>query len=183
VRIVKLVGDGTPVEFASAVNAVGCAIEIQRQLREHYASVSAVDPIRFRIGINVGNIIIEGDDILGDGVNVAARIEGVPNLAAFRSPRTHDDKFRARSRPSRRAADGETLELFISCESSYPLVFVKWGYESRRNGWYLEVPSVTGQTIIDKAGAISSAAAAKSGRRLVGRRRAAGRRANNGDGP
>ena len=77
-RIVKLMGDGALVEFASAVDAVTCAIEIQRQLRDkHDAGGSEVDPIRFRIGINVGDIIIEGDDILGDGVNIAARIEGV----------------------------------------------------------------------------------------------------------
>jgi adenylate cyclase len=75
-RIFKLMGDGALVEFASVLNAVSCAIEIQRQLRERHASGES-DPIRFRIGINVGDIIIEGDDILGDGVNIAARIEGI----------------------------------------------------------------------------------------------------------
>ena len=75
-RIVKLMGDGALVEFASAVDAVTCAIEIQRQLRERDAG-SEAKPIQFRIGINVGDIIIEGEDILGDGVNIAARIEGV----------------------------------------------------------------------------------------------------------
>ena len=63
-RIVKLMGDGALVEFASAVDAVTCAIEIQRQLREHDVGGSVANPIRFRIGINVGDIIIEGDDIL-----------------------------------------------------------------------------------------------------------------------
>jgi adenylate cyclase len=76
-RIVKLMGDGALVEFASAVDAVTCAIEIQRQLREHDAGRTVADRIRFRIGINVGDIIIEGDDILGDGVNIAARIESI----------------------------------------------------------------------------------------------------------
>jgi TolB-like protein/class 3 adenylate cyclase/Flp pilus assembly protein TadD len=76
-RIVKLMGDGALVEFASAVDAVACAIEIQKQLRDHDAASTEGDPIRFRIGINVGDIIIEGDDILGDGVNIAARIEGI----------------------------------------------------------------------------------------------------------
>jgi adenylate cyclase len=74
-RIVKLMGDGALVEFASAVDAVTCAIEIQRQLQERAGDEA--DPIQFRIGINVGDIIIEGDDILGDGVNIAARIEGI----------------------------------------------------------------------------------------------------------
>ena len=76
-RIVKLMGDGALVEFASAVDAVTCAIEIQRQLREQDAGSTKSIPIQFRIGINVGDIIIEGEDILGDGVNIAARIEGI----------------------------------------------------------------------------------------------------------
>ena len=76
-RIVKLIGDGALVEFGSAVDAVACAVEIQRQVREHDAGGSEANPIRFRIGINVGDIIIEGDDIYGDGVNIAARLEGV----------------------------------------------------------------------------------------------------------
>ena len=76
-RIVKLMGDGALVEFASVVDAVTCAIEIQRQVRERVAGGVEADPIQFRIGINVGDIIIEGDDIHGDGVNIAARIEGV----------------------------------------------------------------------------------------------------------
>ena len=76
-RIVKLIGDGTLVEFASAVDAVACAIEIQRRMREHVAGSSEANPIQFRIGINVGDIVIEAGDIFGDGVNIAARIEGI----------------------------------------------------------------------------------------------------------
>jgi adenylate cyclase len=76
-RIVKLMGDGALVEFASAVNAVTCAIEIQRLVGDHDAGDYQVDPILLRIGINVGDIIIEGEDIYGDGVNIAARLEGI----------------------------------------------------------------------------------------------------------
>jgi adenylate cyclase len=76
-RIVKLMGDGALVKFASAVDAVACAIEIQRQVRERVAGGAEANPIQFRIGINVGDIIIEGDDIHGDGLNIAARIEGI----------------------------------------------------------------------------------------------------------
>jgi adenylate cyclase len=76
-RIVKLIGDGSLVEFASAVEAVTCAIEIQRLLRERLAARSEENPIQFRIGINVGDVIIEGEDLYGDGVNIAARLEGI----------------------------------------------------------------------------------------------------------
>jgi len=76
-RIVKLMGDGALVEFASAVNAVDCAVEIQRRLQEGPAQSAAAEPIRLRIGIHIGDVIIEGEDIFGDGVNIAARLEGV----------------------------------------------------------------------------------------------------------
>jgi len=73
-RIVKTTGDGILVEFASAVAAVTCAISVQSKMAKR--NQGAVVKINFRIGINVGDIIIDGDDILGDGVNVAARVEG-----------------------------------------------------------------------------------------------------------
>jgi adenylate cyclase len=74
-RIVKTTGDGALVEFASAVDAVRCAMEIQRSMTESNADVSEDRRIEFRIGINVGDIIIDEGDIYGDGVNIAARIE------------------------------------------------------------------------------------------------------------
>ena len=76
-RTVKLMGDGALVEFASAVDAVECAVVIQRAMAELNAGYPNDRRIVFRIGINVGDIIIEGDDIHGDGVNVAARLEGI----------------------------------------------------------------------------------------------------------
>ena len=76
-RIFKLMGDGALVEFASAVDAVTCAIEVQKLVREHNIRDPEGDRIEFRIGINVGDIIVEGDDIYGDGVNVAARIQAL----------------------------------------------------------------------------------------------------------
>lgn len=76
-RIVKTTGDGMLVEFASAVDAARCAIEIQRQMADRYGDVSPELRIEFRIGIHVGDIIIDDDDIFGDGVNIAARLEGI----------------------------------------------------------------------------------------------------------
>jgi len=72
-RIVKTTGDGMLVEFASVVDGVSCAVAVQGKMAD--GTRSAKPKITFRIGINVGDIIIDGDDIFGDGVNVAARIE------------------------------------------------------------------------------------------------------------
>ena len=74
-RVVDMVGDNLLAEFPSAVDAVQCAIEIQRQLAVQNGTLQAERQMRFRIGINVGDLIIDGDRIVGDGVNVAARIE------------------------------------------------------------------------------------------------------------
>jgi adenylate cyclase len=76
-RIVKLMGDGALVEFASVVDAVECAVRIQRDMVERTAGIPESKRITFRIGINLGDVIIDGDDIYGDGVNVAARLEGL----------------------------------------------------------------------------------------------------------
>jgi adenylate cyclase len=76
-RIVKTMGDGVLVEFPSAVAAVENALSIQRAMAEHEASRPEDRRIQFRVGINLGDVIIEGDDIHGDGVNVAARLEGL----------------------------------------------------------------------------------------------------------
>src|ERR1700723_1681755 len=76
-RIVKTTGDGMLVEFASAVDAARCAVEIQRAMIQRNADVPPELRIEFRIGIHVGDIIIDDNDIFGDGVNIAARLEGI----------------------------------------------------------------------------------------------------------
>jgi len=76
-RIVKTTGDGMLAEFASVVDALRCAIEIQRGMLGRNADAPQERRIEFRVGINVGDIIIDGGDIYGDGVNVAARLEGL----------------------------------------------------------------------------------------------------------
>ena len=76
-RIVKTTGDGLLVEFASVVDTLRCAVEIQATVAESNAPLPADKRIQFRIGINVGDIVVEEDDIFGDGVNVAARLEGM----------------------------------------------------------------------------------------------------------
>src|SRR5438552_16096672 len=76
-RIVKTTGDGLLIEFASIVDAVRCAVVMQQGMESRNANIDEGHRIRFRIGINVGDVIVEGDDIFGDGVNVAARLEAL----------------------------------------------------------------------------------------------------------
>ena len=91
-RIVKLMGDGMLAEFQSVVNALACAVEVQRGMRDRNAGISQDQRIEFRIGVNLGDVIVEGDDIYGDGVNVAARVESIASpggIAVSQSVRDH----------------------------------------------------------------------------------------------
>jgi adenylate cyclase len=91
-RLIKLMGDGALVEFASVVDAVQCAAEIQQAMAERNRAAPDVESIAFRIGINSGDIIVEGDDIYGDGVNVAARLEGLAEPGGVCiSAKVHDE--------------------------------------------------------------------------------------------
>jgi len=90
-RIVKTTGDGMLVEFASVVDAVRCAIAVQQAMPEHNIGVAADNRIELRIGINLGDVIVEGDDLYGDGVNIAARIEALADAGGvFVSNTVHD---------------------------------------------------------------------------------------------
>src|SRR6267378_1570495 len=81
-RIVKLTGDGMLIEFPSVVSAVACAVDIQSAMRTRNATEPAA-PIEFRIGVNLGDIIVEDGDIFGDGVNVAARLESIAPIGGI----------------------------------------------------------------------------------------------------
>ena len=76
-RIVKTTGDGILIEFASVVEAVACAVAVQREMAQHNVSIPQDQRIEFRVGINSGDVLVEGDDIHGDGVNIAARLEAL----------------------------------------------------------------------------------------------------------
>jgi class 3 adenylate cyclase/pimeloyl-ACP methyl ester carboxylesterase len=93
-RIVKTTGDGMLVEFASVVDAVSCAVKIQRNMFRRNAGIPEHKQIVFRIGINVGDIIIDGDDIFGDGVNIAARLETLCEPGGVCISRTANDQIR-----------------------------------------------------------------------------------------
>jgi TolB-like protein/class 3 adenylate cyclase len=90
-RIVKTTGDGLLVEFASVVDAVRCAVAVQQAMPDRETGVGAENRIELRIGINLGDVIVEGDDLYGDGVNIAARIEALADAGGvFVSNTVHD---------------------------------------------------------------------------------------------
>jgi TolB-like protein len=97
-RLVKTTGDGVLLEFHSVVDAVECAVSVQTVTDQRNEGIPQDRRMQFRIGINLGDILIEGDDILGDGVNIAARLEGIaePGGICVSSPLTK--KYVARSR-------------------------------------------------------------------------------------
>jgi adenylate cyclase len=85
-RIVKTTGDGLLLEFASVVDAVRCAVEVQLAMPERNTGVEGDNRIELRIGINLGDVIVEGDDLYGEGVNIAARIEALADAVGCSSP-------------------------------------------------------------------------------------------------
>src|ERR1700674_5801162 len=95
-RIVKTTGDGMLAEFASVVDAMRCAAEIQRSMIDRDGQMPDERRIRFRIGINLGDVIAEGDDIFGDGVNVAARLEALAETGGICVSGTVHDQIRDR---------------------------------------------------------------------------------------
>jgi TolB-like protein len=76
-RVVKTMGDGILIEFPSAVDAVRCAIDVQRGMVQRNSGLTPEQRIEFRVGIHVGDVVVDGSDLLGDGVNIAARLEGI----------------------------------------------------------------------------------------------------------
>ncbi len=95
-RMVKLMGDGALVEFASAVDAVACAVDIQAEMAARNAGLPEDRRILFRIGINVGDVIVDGDDLYGDGVNVASRVEALAEPGGICISRSVRDQVRDR---------------------------------------------------------------------------------------
>ena len=93
-RVVKTTGDGMLVEFVSVVDAVRCAVEIQRGMLERNADLAIENRIQFRVGINVGDIISDDNDIYGDGVNVAARLEALAEPGGICVSRNVHDQVR-----------------------------------------------------------------------------------------
>ena len=129
-RIVKTTGDGALVEFASVVDAVSCAVEIQHAMGERNEHVAHDRRLELRIGINIGDIIIDAGDIFGDGVNVAARLEALAEPGGICVSRVVRDQIGGRLNVTfidlgerqlkniSRAGPGFRVELAVSCPLS-----------------------------------------------------------------
>jgi adenylate cyclase len=130
-RIVKRRGDGAVVEFRSVVDAVNCAIEVQRAMVERNAEVAPDKSIEFRIGIHLGDLVEEADgDLMRDSVNIAARLEGVAKPGAISPP----------NKPTGRLRRGSIFKSAISATrnsrtspSRCASIRCKWDYSLRRN--------------------------------------------------
>src|SRR5215469_14696796 len=93
-RVVKNTGDGVLAEFPSVVDAVRCGAELQRAMIDREVGIAEDRRIRFRVGINLGDVIVEADDIFGDGVNVAARLEALAESGGICISRMVRDQIR-----------------------------------------------------------------------------------------
>ena len=124
-RIFKTTGDGILVEFASAVDAVRCAMEVQRAMIERNAEFPEDRRIEFRIGINVGDIIIDEGDIYGDGVNIAARVETLAVPAQFVFQRMPTSRSRASSRSTSATWESSALKTSLSLCAPIPSGLMK----------------------------------------------------------
>ena len=93
-RLVKTTGDGLLVEFGSVVDAVRCAVAVQQGVAARNAGIAPDRRLVFRIGVNLGDVIVDGDDLYGDGVNVAARIENLAEPGAVLISRSARDQVR-----------------------------------------------------------------------------------------
>ena len=118
-RIVKNTGDGMLVEFGSIVDAVRCAAEIQQAMKDCNADIPEDKRISFRMGINLGDVIVEPDDIFGDGVNIAARLEALAEPGGICISRTvHDHIGERLPYSSRTSVSKGSRTLVVRCTST-----------------------------------------------------------------
>lgn len=133
-RVVKLKGDGALVEFASVVDAIECAAAIQKGIAERQADVPEDQRIAFRIGINIGDIIIEDDDIYGDGVNIAARLEQLAEPGGICVSQTVHDHVRDKVDLALEAAGEHRVKNIPNPVSVYRVVLERADANRRPSG-------------------------------------------------
>jgi len=117
-RLVKTTGDGLLVEFGSVVDALRCAIEVQQGMAVRNSGIALAQRVEFRIGINVGDVVVEDGDIFGDGVNVAARLEALAEPGGICvSARVQEDTAAGSTSPSTIWATRTSRTSFDQCGS------------------------------------------------------------------
>jgi class 3 adenylate cyclase len=109
-RVVKLMGDGLLAEFSSIVEAVDCAVEVQRDMAQRNDAVANEVRIAFRIGVHIGDVIVEGDDLYGDGVNIAARLEAIADIGGVCISGAAHDEIESKLDLTFRALGPQTLK-------------------------------------------------------------------------
>src|SRR5580658_8302899 len=109
-RVVKLMGDGLLAEFSSVVEAVDCAVGVQREMARRNDGLADDQRIAFRIGVHIGDVVVEGDDIHGDGVNVAARLEAISEVGGVCVSASAHDEVENRLGLSFRELGSQTLK-------------------------------------------------------------------------
>ena len=130
-RLVKLTGDGALVEFASAVEAVGAAIEFQQSMAEANRDQPADSAVVFRIGLHLGDLIVDGDDLYGDGVNVAARLEAEAPAGGIMVSRTVHEAVSGRLKATFGDLGGLTLKNIDRPVHAFDFEMGTCGLESR----------------------------------------------------
>ena len=133
-RVVKLMGDGALVEFASAVDAVECAVVIQKGVAEREAGVPEDRRLAFRIGINIGDIILEDGDIYGDGVNVAARLEGLAETGGICLSRQAHDQVEGKLDLNYKPLGHQNLKNIAKPVEAYAISFHRSEPGAKRSG-------------------------------------------------
>jgi len=130
-RLVKTTGDGALLEFPSVVDAVECSVAVQAVMAERNEGVPQDRRMLYRIGINLGDILIEGEDILGDGVNVAARLESIAEAGGTASRLQPTNRFAARSQlslPIWASTTSKTFPARSECMPRSKMELVAWRY-------------------------------------------------------
>jgi class 3 adenylate cyclase/pimeloyl-ACP methyl ester carboxylesterase len=109
-RVVKLMGDGILAEFPSIVEAVDCAVEVQRNMAQRNNAIPDDERIAFRVGVHIGDVMVEGDDLYGDGVNIAARLEAIADVGGVCISGAAHDEIETKLDLSFRALGPQTLK-------------------------------------------------------------------------
>ena len=151
-RLIKLMGDGALVEFPSVVEAVACALDIQRGMAEREAGSPDDQAIRFRMGINLGDVLIDGDDLYGDGVNIAARLEGLAEPGGIVLSAAAFDQVVGKMSVTAHDLGQQTLKNIARPVHAYAIGGPRWATGSGRRNWPVLALALIGLVVVVASG-------------------------------